>query len=813
MPGKRSTGDARPRPSAKVASSAPERVPTWPLLVNGEQYTVAVDRASGFGEKYIPYAPLEAQDALLPQVAFLQREVEEIDASLRGERVIFEMKLLSNFFAGSYFPRELIRRADLDVVGSRSAPGRWVSAKGEEERLTRTLLVAGTDASIQQLHSLVAGEPAARNARVWDNLVRVDRMSLASPERIIRRAPTATSDGELLTWEAVFHPVPGGSTQSARRAQREILEKWSALVAELAGEVDIEDRRNVDGLTFLPVALTVESAYRAARFNPLRCMRPMAKIRPISVPTVRRGHEGYNPTPRAATSTPRGDARIAIFDGGVDVTCPFIAPFVEQYDRTWEPPDPDDVAHGTAVTTTALYGYLTDDGRVPRPDLGVDHYRVLPLPQVPRSGSAAQDVDRELYWLLDQIEEAVQDGDYTIVNLSIGPKLAVDEDSEPDRWTSTLDRLAREKHVLFVTAAGNDGDKPEEEGLHRVQVPADMVNGLGVGACTSRTGAVDRCAYSSKGPGRWGARIQPAGVAFGGKLPGAPYVGLLAHGELGIMEGTSLAAPLVTHGLSGLAVKVGTSDATPDLLRAFAIHFAERRTRGHRLTEIGYGRFRERYDDLWKGSPDEITVVYRDALRRDGVAGYQLPLPETLWGADSTVSIRWTVCVTAPVAAREPADYTLAGFDVTFRPHSQIFTFSDSVTRKSLGVANVETDKRAVREFLRAGGEKSKMPVTHSATRVGRSEHGRREAGWWETAVQARIVKMSLADLHSPSVELKYVAREGGALQSDADVLPFTMIVTVRTATPLDLYAEAVREFAKLEVAGAAIGVQTRVEI
>jgi Subtilase family len=780
---------ARPPASSRAGSEAAEA--RRPFLVGGENYPVDVDRAGGGGDKYEPYTPREARMRLLPQVDGLQVAVRSLPVQLRGADVVFETKLLANYLASSHFPAELIRAAGFEMVGSRNSPGRLVTRESEEAYPTKTLLLAGPDESFSRLMNLVGSEPERGAPRFWESMVRVDEMRLSPPEDVIR-SRVEVGTGEVFTWEAVLHPVSSRSINPPREL-RAVLAKWEALVREEGGMINLDDVRTVDGLTFVPVGLAAESLTRVARFNPLRCIRLMPKVRPLRVPVTRAVDGPFELAPPDERATPRSPTRIAIFDGGVDDSCPFVRPFVRQFDLTPEPPEDEDVMHGAAVTTTTLYGYVRDDAIVPRPDVFVDHFRVLPLPYAAAHGP--DDIDRELYWLLGQIEREVRDGDYALVNLSVGPRMAVDEAGEPDAWTSTLDALAREKSVLFVTAAGNDGHLDAEAGLHRVQVPADMVNGLGVGACIHRDDRqVVRASYSSQGPGRWGARVQPAGVAFGGVLPSAPFVGVLPHGTLGIMEGTSFAAPLVTHGLTGLLAEIGPTRSSPELLRAFAIHHAERSTRNHDLNQIGYGRFRERYDDVWVGDRRAVTVVYEDRLNREGVAGLRLPVPEGL-PPDAQLEVWWTLCITAPIAPHDAVEYTMAGCETLFRPHRYRYGFNDPATNKKKGEADIREERDLALSYIRQGFVQSRMPVSKPAPRMLGREQGRREGGKWETVVQQRFSRLAASTLVEPTVELNYIARGGGILQRNVDALPYAMLVTVRTRADVDLYGLVSQQF------------------
>src|ERR1019366_4661073 len=91
--------------------------------------------------------------------------------------------------------------------------------------------------------------------------------------------------------------------------------------------------------------------------------------------------------------------------------------------------------------------------------------------------------DDEPYWVADQIEAVIREGSHNIAVLSYGPDVPVDEDLEPDRFTTLLDQLAYIERTTFAIAVGNNGEpQPSPLGLDRVMAPSDGVNVFGVGA-------------------------------------------------------------------------------------------------------------------------------------------------------------------------------------------------------------------------------------------------------------------------------------------------------------------------------------------
>jgi hypothetical protein len=187
-------------------------------------------------------------------------------------------------------------------------------------------------------------------------------------------------------------------------------------------------------------------------------------------------------------------------------------------------------------------------------------------------------------------------------------------------------------------------------------------------------------------------------------------------------------------------------------------------------------------------------VVYESRLSRAGVAGLRLPLPEGL-ADDESVEIWWTLCITAPIAPKDPAEYTMAGCEVLLRPHQYRYAFNDPNTKKKVGEADIRTEKDLARRYIRQGLERSKMPMSKSAPKMAGREQGRREAGKWETVIQQRFSKLSASTLVEPTVELNHIARDSGTLRSDVDDLPYALIVTVRTKSMIDLYSMVTEQF------------------
>src|ERR1039458_250686 len=262
--------------------------PDRPLLAGGEALRQDSERPSGGGPKWHPRTIDQARQQLSPQLQALQQAVSDTPAALRGARVVFEATVLPNYLANSYFPAELFREADLVPVGTRASIGPYqTKTKTEEDRPTKSYLLAGDERSIARVADLLNAENARGGAgTARDRLRQFETVRLPNVDEVLRSRPDVPA-GELLTWEAVLHPAVDAAGETTAAEREAILEKWAAWVGLLGGEVAVDYRRNVGGMTFMPVRLPAGAAEEASRFTPLRALRPMPKVRPSPVDPLR----------------------------------------------------------------------------------------------------------------------------------------------------------------------------------------------------------------------------------------------------------------------------------------------------------------------------------------------------------------------------------------------------------------------------------------------------------------------------------------------------------------------------------------------
>lgn len=739
-----------------------------PLLVNGEALRLDVQAPNGGGgDKYEPQTVEQAQELLVPQIIAATEAVADLSQTLRAkDRVYVEAKLLPNYLAASYFPTELLAHVGASPVGSRADIGQYVTKNRSTTEQTRRLIFAVSDDGLQELRRLITNGGRNRTEdQAFTQIRELDEISLPRESDVLRSPEDTDRDSsDRRVWEAVLHPLTSRLGEPVP-LDEETLERWTTLIANEGGEIFRDYIRRVGGLTFTPVSLQRDQVARIARFNPLRVLRPMPAIRPRPRFGTRSG-QGIAPPP---TQQPlHSSVTVGVFDGGVDIARRNGSLFsIPTHDLTTEASHSDDLIHGTGVTGAVLYGLVGPGGHAPQPPLPVESYRVLPSPPIPG--------DLEGYWVLDQIKKAVKNKGHRLINLSLGPTLAVEDDMEPNRWTSELDQLAWDRDVLFVVAAGNNGEEDQATGLHRVQVPADMANGLAVGACDAPAPESPwaRAPYSSMGPGRHGARVQPLGVQFGG-ADGRLFNVLRSDGTFLEASGTSFAAPLTTHALADLVTKLPRVNSS--VLRAFATHFAERPVRHRKLQEeVGYGRQPLNYDGFLDCDPSEAHVLYVDEIERGDLLGYQIPVAEP---ATTDTKIQLTLAYASPVDPAQPTEYTSASLELVMRPHHRFYSFrSPSDSSEKSRVLDMGSDEAA--RILSLGWTPSQEPVTKTLTAArGTSEKDLRDSGKWETVRHFRAT-LKAGEVELPRLELSYIARRSGALDNSPTKVPFAILLSV----------------------------------
>ncbi len=717
------------------------------LLGNGERLTEDISVRSGGGPKDHPYTFTEALRRLSPMISRATLEIDKLpDYACPRDQAVISLTLNPEYISKSYFPKALLREVGFEVVGSRPKkikPEKRSRGRESVEAITTELFARGVRANIRSWD---------KNLQNWEenqtksqDLISIEAVSVSAPQEKIKGDLPETG---ILPMEIVLHA-------SEIEAQTYLLRDFQVYLDKLGLEATFGRRFFAKGLCFLEVDAPVERADEIAVFSMVRALRQMPGMRVLR-PTIRSSDIPTN-LPELPQEPPVSkNIRVAIFDGGIPNGHP-----LKNWVRVHELPGlhastNEFLSHGVAVTSAALFGHINPREQIPQPYSHIDHYRVL-------DAAPGQDF-HELYEVLERIETVLSAEEFDFVNLSIGPRLPI-EDDDIHAWTAVLDERFSRTSTLATVAVGNDGDGDSELGLDRVQVPADCVNALAVGACDTPGHDWKRAPYSSVGPGRSPGRTKPDLVDFGGEVD-RPFVVLTPDvtPALEATAGTSLATPSVMRQGVGIRAYFG-GNLNHLAIRALLIHTAEEGKQDHK--EIGWGRVAQDLKDIVLCDDDTVRVVYQGEISPAKYIRARIPVPHD--EIQGTVLIKATVCYKSQTDPHHPSNYTRAGLDVKFRPHDGKFSRDGQLHPDSASFFG---------------------PVRTGAI----EDPPRRDARKWENCLHASKRKRG-SSLRNPCFDIHYNSRMEGRGSTSNQKLAYVLVVTVQAKSISDLYDQIVRKY------------------
>ena len=718
------------------------------LLGYGERLAETVDIAGGGGTKAAPYSLEEARRRLAPMLTDAATRLDALpDQACPDGEAVAAVTLHPEYYAKSYFPAGFLRAGGLRAVGSRARkvrPEKRSRGRQPEEAVTTELFVAGRRSSFRRLANEVPRW--TQDSTGFGQLSAIERFAAFEPGDRIRPLPPGQ---EKLPLEVVLHA-------SERRHDRFILSAFARYLEDLDLDPDLRRVFFAGRLCFLRLRASGQQARDVARFSFLRVLREMPKLR-TTHPALR----GEPLAPRGI-QLPRQDVldphlRVAVFDGGLPETSPLAA-----WTRPLEGPgvgesDSELLGHGETVTSAMLFGSVGGD-RAERPLCRVDHHRVL-------DKDSCRD-PFELYEVLERVKSVLAQGNYEFFNLSIGPDLAVDDD-DVHAWTAVLDEHLSDGRTLATIAAGNTGAQPVDPVLQnwRVQVPADCVNGLTVGASDRRNGDWVRAPYSSKGPGRSPGIVKPDLVTFGGSYYEPFWVADPAtHGSVMATAGTSYAAPAAMRAALSVRAHFGPV-LSPLAIKALLVHSTEPGVQPR--DETGWGRLPGDLEDLVICPDSCVRIVYQDEITAATYRRIPLPLPQA--ELTGKVHITATFCFATAVDPEHPGNYTKSGLSIFFRPHQSKFDSEDAIHPRT-------------------------APFFQPAKLYPTETQLRSDAHKWETCLHRRIAKMAKS-LDGPVFDIHYHARSEGRGDDKADKIRYALVLTVEAPKVEDLYDRVVRTY------------------
>ncbi|PYC29593.1 peptidase S8 [Aquipseudomonas alcaligenes] len=704
------------------------------LLGKGEALTTAQTIKRGSGPKKFPYTIEEVRAEISASLEQVQHSLSALPkaAKPRGEGV-FELTLHPAFLGRSYFPKNILKKAGLRDVGSKetSIIPRQVTDIRDAGKVqaTATLFIAGTESAVANLRSIL--KASSIPSTLEKELKEIESIRWINNESKIRGQ--LPQDDEPHAFEIALHAGPD---------EEDIVASFAEFVRSHSGKADLKRRIKVGGLTFIPVYASSEAMMAIASHTFLRVARPMPELR-IAHPALARSTLANYSTTLPNQSAIAPDKAVAIFDGGLGTT-DLTEWATEYYYEDTDETNGQLLMHGNEVTSTFLFGRLdSETDELKRPYMNVHHYRVLS----PISGR-----DPDLFDVLIKIRDALDSGEYKFANLSLGPRMPIN-DEEVHAWTATLDQVCSRHGILATVAVGNDGDV---DGANRIQPPGDMVNALAVGAADTSCAKWKRAEYSCVGPGRSPGYVKPDGIAFGGSESEPFKVFNPLLGSVVGVQGTSYSAPLTLRTAAGVACST-SYEMTAIALKALLIHHAEYKRKISR-NEIGWGRFQEDALTLLECEDGSATIIFQGQLEKGQYLRCPIPFPDI--PITGKAKIKATFCIQAHTDPEHTINYTRSGMGVVFRPKAG---------------AGIETSK----DFF---GRGSQYKMTERQYRD--------DAHKWETCLHRDRSFDGEDSLIGPVFDIEYHARESsrGVPPSSAPDVNYALIVSVQADEIPDIY-------------------------
>ncbi len=691
-----------------------------PILGRGEVYVSNIEKRYYGGPRKMPHTYHENKEILINCISSIQEEIKRSNEIFLSDKVIC-VRMEPKFEAKSYSPDALLSINGISPLGGR----KYTISQSDEGSVKSKLYFAKTNnEGLEKLKNvLTSGEKD--NMVTWQNQIcSIRTIDLLLPDEKIAGFPVTWNSGLV---EIVLHPF----VWNDEFAMKQFLDL-----------LDLEENKYRivgynNGPVFCAAECSKEVIQRMARFNPLRTIHPLGEI---NIPNMRGGSFFDAPLPPVYKGKPQ--VTVGVFDGGANTTLPHLKDYVQGQDLTTVPEYPALMNHGTGVCGAVLYGalnYKKPSDVLDTPMVNVKSFRILPQNQ---TGNPIE--DSGLYPAIDEIEKVVPSHpEIKLYNLSFGPRGAIVDD-DISRFTYALDMLSLlPHHPLFCVAVGNDGDLPYP--FNRVQAPADLVNGLGIGAYTyDRNGEKVRATYSCVGPGREGCKIKPDVVEFGGSLETQVVLISTTENKTTTSCGTSFASPIATGKLGRMLALA--PEISPQMARTLLIHTAKG-VEETGIEEIGYGFCEDDISNILNCEDNKVLVLYEGSILPKQNIKLPILLPD-LSGTKSTVRITWTILTLSEVNPQDVDSYTCNGIEDYFYPHESHFSYTkNTLEGKIQKTAFASTEQE--QELFENGFSRSDLPVCKPPKQYLSEEELRVQHLKWDTVVK-KTITMRTSSLYNP---------------------------------------------------------------
>ena len=739
-----------------------------PIIANGEYYVEPVVKRNFPGSSSFPHEYEEAKIRLQKDIESIQELVHQSDELFINEKIVC-VRLEPKYEAKSYTPSSLLADTNMRLVGGRKYSKDFNSDKA------KLYFMRASDEELDVLKQNLSTSKKD-NVKSWRNQIcTISSIDLLRPDEKVMGFDDDWKDGKV---EIILHPLGNYSKKA--------IDSFFSITG-LTREKTVV-RQYEDGLTFVCATVDKGIIDKLKHYNPLRSIKPINDNLEDNFrmsPLTAKG-------PKLPEVISKSNTKVGVFDGGVEEGTYLVDPFCVKHDMVPTQATEKSLEHGSAVCGAVLFGCLnglSERDEVELPLVQVESFRVFPSL---KTGDG--EYDYQMYGTIDIIEKIVKERkDIKVFNLSIGPRGAILDD-ELNRFTYVCDRLTYdveedEPNPLFCVAVGNDGNLTDP--LNRVQSPADMVNGLAVGAYSYNSiNDKIRANYSCVGPGREGAKTKPDILEFGGSND-RPFIGAM-HGTdlMGAVIGTSFASPTAAGKIGKLMAS--SEYITPHLGRTLLIQNAQAADESNR-TELGFGFCPDSIDEILECTDNHITIIYSGEIASSTSVKLPVFMPE-ISTCVGNAKIEWTISTVVNPNANDPDAYTNNCIEDTFYPHDMTFNFTKKgATPKKLNLAVSGKVDEAI-QLMNQGYNKSELPVSKPAKKYFKEEDLRNSDFKWDTIIKKNI-SLRNSSLLNPFITLHAIGRD----EYQHEKIRYNVVVTIDVPSyPGSLYDKILERYPSL---------------
>lgn len=740
------------------------------LIGYGERLTSSLEPPKIKPTKKHPYNFNEAITRLKPQASKMTKNFDSLpDLACPNDEAVGVLTLHPAYLAKSYFPKDLLRMFNLRAVGSKPTniiPEKWTKKGNPELSESVSLFVAGSRKDFDHFSEIIDDQSSLNDGELVTFKKEIIKFEEIRGFKKRERLKKISKKSDKCLLEVALHIDPEVD-------ESVILDSFNKFAKKNKIKVMLDKRISAKGLCFLPVEAPKDSVNELDQFSFLRVARDLVGIRDFDSIMRSSNKENFD-IELTNQEVLNKDLRVAIFDGGLPSKNNLIPWTKNSEHTTLDKSVPGGIEHGAMVTSAFLFGPIENGKALKRPICGVDHYRVLD-----KNSSGL-----ELFDVLNRIDDVLSQNNYEFFNLSLGPNLPI-EDDDVHVWTAKIDELLSDGKMLGTVAVGNDGDRDRESGNARVQVPADSVNAISIGASDRDSIDWRRASYSSIGPGRSPGVVKPDVLAFGGSSDTPFYVVNPADPTKAVpVLGTSFAAPYALRMCAELRT-LYKKNLTPLSIKNLLVHHANSKKIDKH--EVGWGKIPFDSAEIILSNDSTAKIIYQGTLEPGKYLRAKIPMlpPDQLEGK---IGIKATFCFSTDVDPQDPINYTRSGLEITFRP--------DKGKRK-------EPTQR----------EADSKPFFTLKDMYTTEQERRLDAHKWETVLHKERSMLGTS-FNEPVFDIHYNARTAGQLAKSPTRIPYSLTITVQAPKISDFYDKIITRYqSTLEVMTPEIEIEQQVKI